>query len=97
MFDNHSQQPHLNTTTKNIKKRSIKKLTVSISSAFLFSIISLSAHAHGGNSHSKVETTKPNLDAILSAQSEETQQRYQYRHPKETLEFFKQCGHIFRL
>ena len=28
------------------------------------------------------------LDAILAAQPEETQARYQYRHPKETLEFF---------
>ncbi len=28
------------------------------------------------------------LDAVLAAQPEETQQRYQYRHPKETLEFF---------
>lgn len=28
------------------------------------------------------------LDAVLAAQSDETQARYQYRHPKETLEFF---------
>ena len=28
------------------------------------------------------------LDEVLAAQDEETQSRYQYRHPKETLEFF---------
>ena len=28
------------------------------------------------------------LEAVLEAQSEETKARYQYRHPKETLEFF---------
>jgi len=28
------------------------------------------------------------LDAVLAAQSDETKARYQYRHPKETLEFF---------
>ncbi|MEM8936461.1 MAG: methyltransferase, partial [Pseudomonadota bacterium] len=28
------------------------------------------------------------LDAVLEAQSDEAKARYQYRHPKETLEFF---------
>lgn len=32
--------------------------------------------------------TQASLDEILAAQSEETKARYQYRHPKETLEFF---------
>lgn len=30
----------------------------------------------------------PSLDEILASQSDELKQRYQYRHPKETLEFF---------
>ena len=35
------------------------------------------------------------LDAILAAQSEETQARYVWRHPKETLEFFDvQAGQV---
>jgi predicted methyltransferase len=33
-------------------------------------------------------TASERLDAVLAAQSEETQARYGYRHPKETLEFF---------
>ncbi|NOX94493.1 MAG: class I SAM-dependent methyltransferase [Alphaproteobacteria bacterium] len=35
-----------------------------------------------------VETNSERLDAVLAAQSDETKARYQYRHPKETLEFF---------
>lgn len=33
-------------------------------------------------------TASEKLDAVLAAQSDETKARYQYRHPKETLEFF---------
>lgn len=33
-------------------------------------------------------TAEERLDAVLAAQSEETKARYQYRHPKETLQFF---------
>jgi len=33
-------------------------------------------------------TAAEKLDAVLAAQSDETKARYQYRHPKETLEFF---------
>jgi len=36
----------------------------------------------------QVETNSERLDAVLAAQSDETKARYQYRHPKETLEFF---------
>ncbi len=35
-----------------------------------------------------VETASEKLDAVLAAQSDEAKARYQYRHPKETLEFF---------
>lgn len=33
-------------------------------------------------------TASEKLDAVLAAQSDEDKARYQYRHPKETLEFF---------
>ena len=33
-------------------------------------------------------TSSNSLDAILAAQDDATKARYQYRHPKETLEFF---------
>ena len=34
------------------------------------------------------EATPPTLDEVLAAQPEEVQARYEWRHPKETLEFF---------
>jgi predicted methyltransferase len=34
-------------------------------------------------------STQASLDSILNAQSEETKARYAFRHPKETLEFFR--------
>lgn len=34
-------------------------------------------------------TSAPDLDQILAAQDQKAQDRYQYRHPKETLEFFE--------
>jgi predicted methyltransferase len=35
-----------------------------------------------------VQADEAKLDAVLAAQPEETKARYQYRHPKETLQFF---------
>ena len=90
----------LNQAHFKIKTQDMKKLSVNIGSAVLLSIASLSANASGSDNYTKPAVnlnsivpaqlkTASDLDSILSAQPEEVQQRYQYRNPKETLEFFQ--------
>src|SRR5690606_33200471 len=37
---------------------------------------------------SEAPVVESRLDQVLAAQSDDTKARYEYRHPKETLEFF---------
>ncbi len=52
----------------------------------LISFLALGLFAVGNGLLAEVDST--DLASVLAAQPEETQARYQYRHPQETLEFF---------
>lgn len=41
-----------------------------------------------GSATAQAAYAEERLDAVLAAQSDETKARYQYRHPKETMQFF---------
>lgn len=43
---------------------------------------------HPSFAASQEDANSKRLDAVMAAQSDETKARYQYRHPKETLQFF---------
>lgn len=60
------------------------KTSLTIACSFMLTALCLPANAHNSG-HAKLV---PNLDSILLAQPEDVQKRYEYRHPKETLEFF---------
>ena len=58
-------------------------LTVVISVFLMIPVLSFAEH------HAKMDENKASsLDAILSAQDEDVQARFAFRHPKQTIEFF---------
>ena len=70
-------------------------------SVFTLSAVSLTVQASGtktvesqvkdvkNKAHKKLALAKGDIDSILLSQPVEVQARYEHRHPKETLEFFK--------
>lgn len=62
----------------------LKKLTICLTSMLFLSACNTSSV----DSDSERVQTNAALNSALAVQSEKVQQRYQYRHPKQTLEFF---------
>ncbi|NNF15668.1 MAG: class I SAM-dependent methyltransferase, partial [Gammaproteobacteria bacterium] len=56
--------------------------------AAAFFVLGCTSSTYSGKDSSLTSFQASRLDAILAAQPEKTKARFQYRHPRETLEFF---------